>query len=76
MRRFVRISIGSLLILLGVIGLFLPVLQGWLFMGLGVVMLARDLPLFVRIIDWITDRYPGFGRVLQRLRGSPPTCAK
>lgn len=67
---------GSLLIFFGVAGLILPVLPGWLFMGLGVVMLARDVPLVVRIIDWITDRYPGFGRVLQRLRGSPPNCAE
>jgi hypothetical protein len=44
MYRLLRISLGCLLVLLGVIGLFVPVLQGFLFLGIGGLLLCRDVP--------------------------------
>ena len=62
MRRFLRIGLGSLCILLGLAGLVLPILQGWLFLGLGGVILSRDVPLVGRMVDWITVRIRSVGR--------------
>ncbi|MEE9169260.1 MAG: hypothetical protein V3U73_05805 [bacterium] len=40
--RLLRISAGVLLLILGVIGLFLPILQGILFLVLGAALLGKD----------------------------------
>lgn len=53
----VRIALGSTLVGLGVLGLFLPFLQGILFISIGLTVLARDIP-------WIR-------RGLDRLRATP-----
>lgn len=63
MRRFIRITLGTAFILLGFLGLFLPILQGWLFLALGALFLSVDLPFFNRMVLWIEKRFP-------RLRGS------
>jgi len=65
-------------------GLVLPILQGWLFIGLGALLLAPEVPLFGRLVRWIEKHFPGVGRVMARLRsrlgrggspsgGGPPT---
>ncbi|MXW70434.1 MAG: hypothetical protein F4Y71_06565 [Acidobacteria bacterium] len=54
--RVLRIASGFLLLALGVIGLFLPILQGVLMILAGLAVLGKDLP-------WsraITDRLAGF----------------
>ena len=42
--RVVRIAAGFLLLVLGVIGLFLPILQGVLMILAGLAVLGKDLP--------------------------------
>jgi len=54
--RILRIASGFLLLALGIIGLFLPILQGVLMILAGLAVLGKDLP-------WsraITDRLAGF----------------
>lgn len=54
--RVLRIASGFLLLALGIIGLFLPILQGVLMILAGLAVLGKDLP-------WsraITDRLAGF----------------
>ncbi len=46
--RPLRLLIGIVLIILGLLGLFLPILQGILFLTLGVAVLSYDVPLFGR----------------------------
>lgn len=53
---------------LGVLGLFLPVLQGWLLIGLGALLLAREVPVFRRMARWVEGRYPRIGGPLRRFR--------
>ena len=48
-RRVIRICLGILLILLGIAGLFLPLLQGMLFISAGILLLAPNS----RISQWI-----------------------
>lgn len=54
--RVLRIFVGFALLALGVVGLFLPVLQGVLLLLAGLAVLGRDLP-------WarsLTDRLAGY----------------
>lgn len=56
--RVLRIAVGFALLALGVVGLFLPVLQGVLLLLAGLAVLGRDLP-------WaksLTDRLAGYLR--------------
>lgn len=39
LKYFLRLFLGAILLILGLAGLFLPVLQGWLFITLGFVLL-------------------------------------
>lgn len=57
-KRFIRLILGWLFIILGVLGLFLPILQGILFLAIGFVLLAPDVPFFKRMMKKIKKRYP------------------
>ena len=74
-KRLIRIVLGCLLLLLGLAGLVLPVLQGWLFLAMGVIVLSRDIPLFAQIEHRITARFPRAGRLVNRLRAAFPLLA-
>lgn len=68
MRRLARLLLGSLFLLLGLAGLVLPVLQGCLFLALGIIILSRDVPLFGRMEAWTARRFPRVGRRLLEVR--------
>lgn len=53
MKRILRIILGWGCILLGILGLFLPILQGWLFLTMGTALLARDVRFFGRVLCWL-----------------------
>ena len=61
-------SLGSIFILLGVLGSFLPILQGWLFFLIGIFILARDVPFFARIAAWLRRRFPRTASTADRIR--------
>jgi len=62
-RRIVMLSLGWMFILLGVIGLFLPILQGFLFFGIGLILLSRESEWVRGRIGWARRRWPRFGRM-------------
>jgi len=68
MRRFLRIFLGTLLILIGIPGLVLPILQGWLFIALGALLLSIDIPFFDRMVLYIENRVPFIKKPLERMR--------
>jgi uncharacterized membrane protein YbaN (DUF454 family) len=68
MGGLVRHLLGWLSIGLGVIGLFLPFLQGWLLIAVGALLLAPEIPFFARLADRIERRVPGIGSALRRWR--------
>jgi hypothetical protein len=53
-----RISAGIGLSILGVIGLILPIMPGWLFLIPGLVLLADYFPPIRRLLDWAKARLP------------------
>ena len=51
-------ALGYLFLVLGVLGMFLPVLQGFLFLFVGLIILARHAPWAERLLDNIRSRHP------------------
>jgi uncharacterized membrane protein YbaN (DUF454 family) len=68
MARIVRLIGGTLLTILGLAGMFLPILQGWLFLALGVLLLSVDIPAVKRAVCWTENRFPRLGKVLEGVR--------
>jgi uncharacterized protein len=57
-KRIVVVGLGIFFLLLGLVGLALPVLQGWLFIVIGLLLLSMYSP---RLRGWIHDhtvKYP------------------
>jgi hypothetical protein len=60
--RVLRLSVGGVLLLVGVIGLFVPILQGWLFIFAGLSVMAPESPTAHRALDWTKSRFRRHGR--------------
>ncbi|NKB48346.1 MAG: hypothetical protein GKS02_03165 [Alphaproteobacteria bacterium] len=58
-QRWLTLAAGWLFILLGLVGLFLPFLQGILFLVVGVLLLARESEWVRRVLLRLRRRYPG-----------------
>ena len=57
--RIARLSAGSLLLVVGVIGGFIPVFQGWVFVLAGLSILAQESDRARAILERIRDRARG-----------------
>lgn len=68
MRGLIRHVFGWGSIVLGVAGLFLPILQGWLFIALGALLLSPDVPFFARLLAKIERRFPRLKPAIHRVR--------
>lgn len=63
-----KIFFGWFFILLGILGLFLPILQGLIFLALGATLLAPSMPLFGRVRNWLHHRFPATKRFVRRIK--------
>ena len=57
MRHTLRITLGFLLVIIGLIGGLIPIFQGWVFGIPGLVILADYFPPVKRILDWAQSKY-------------------
>ena len=57
MRHPLRITLGFLLVIIGLIGGLIPIFQGWVFGIPGLVILADYFPPVKRILDWAKSKY-------------------
>ena len=57
-KRALIYLIGWTLILLGIIGLFLPILQGILFLLIGLLVLSKESRLAKSFLHRLQERYP------------------
>ena len=57
MRHTLRITLGFLLVIIGLIGGLIPIFQGWVFGIPGLVILADYFPPVKRILDWVKSKY-------------------
>jgi len=80
MKVLIRHLFGWGFLAVGLAGLVLPILQGWLFIALGALLLARDVPIFARSVCWAERRFPrlrGLTEEWRRRLGvehAPPPC--
>jgi uncharacterized membrane protein YbaN (DUF454 family) len=56
LRKVLRISLGVVLVIIGIIGGFVPVLQGWMFMIPGLLILSEYFPGVKRLVDWAKSK--------------------
>ena len=68
MKRILRHVLGWFFVVLGIIGLFLPILQGILFILVGITILAPEIPLFRRLLSELQRRYPLAFEKVEQLR--------
>lgn len=68
--RPVKILVGILLLPLGIVGLFLPFLQGVVFLLIAVALLSSELPFLRRWKERLQKRHPGLSRRAERARQS------
>lgn len=71
-KKTLRLTFGFLFLVLGLLGLLFPLLQGWLFLALGAILLSSDVPFFNRVLSRIKSRFPVIGRAAERLRKQLP----
>ena len=62
-KRVLVLSIGWAFIALGIVGLFLPILQGFLFLLMGLVVLSTEYVWAHQLLEKLRRRYPKLGRV-------------
>jgi len=67
-RRVLVIAAGWIFLLLGIAGLFLPVLQGILFILIGLVILSTEYIWAHHLLARLHERYPKLARPLQMAR--------
>lgn len=73
------IAIGWLFIVLGILGIFLPILQGIFFLLIGLYLLMRFSPRFAAFIRRQRGRHHRFDAILDTLEaklGTDPISAK
>ena len=51
-----KIALGIILIVIGLIGSLIPIFQGWIFGVPGLIILANYFPPIKRLLQWAKDR--------------------
>ncbi len=64
MTRILTLALGYAFLLLGVVGLFLPILQGVLFIVVGLLLLSRHSTWARRLLERFKARYPRAGTIV------------
>jgi uncharacterized protein len=68
MKKIIIYVVGWTFILIGIVGLVLPVLQGILFICVGLLILSKELPWAHRLLLRLKKKYPKIGGVLEDAR--------
>ena len=66
--RMTKIVAGVSLLVLGVVGLFLPILQGVLFLFLGLAVLATENRHAREVVETLKRRHPGPWKRVEKLK--------
>jgi len=68
LKRILRFILGIAFLVLGVLGLFLPILQGILFLIVGLIILAPESRRIRRLLDRLRLRWPKVFEAGERIR--------
>jgi len=58
LKKTSRLVTGITLVLVGIVGLILPVMPGWIFLIPGLIILADFFPPIRRLLDWAKSKDP------------------
>ena len=75
-RKILRLALGWLCIILGVMGFLLPIIQGWPFMVLGLYFLSRHFPWAQKILDKFRQWFPGLAHKMDSARDKSKELAR
>ena len=56
--RWIRISTGLGLLVVGLAGWALPIMPGWVFVIPGLALLARDFHWARKLLSWLRSKFP------------------
>ncbi|HHT9119362.1 MAG TPA: PGPGW domain-containing protein [Candidatus Hypogeohydataceae bacterium YC41] len=68
LKRIFILALGWIFILLGIAGLFLPFLQGILFLLIGLYFLSHEFQWAERLLNKIRTRYPSIAKKLDEAK--------
>ncbi len=71
-RAIFRIAGGLVLVLVGIIGIIMPIMPGWIFLIPGLVILGDYFPPIRRLVEW-AKRKAHWGMDKVGIGGKPPT---
>lgn len=71
-KRAIRFFLGGIFLVLGIAGCLLPILQGWFFLGLAVLILSRDIRVLANLESRLSSRFPKVGRFFEQLKKAVP----
>jgi uncharacterized membrane protein YbaN (DUF454 family) len=63
--------LGYAFLSLGVLGMFLPILQGFLFLFVGLIILARHAPWAERLLHYLRQQHPRLDRAIAKAEAKP-----
>ena len=66
-KRIIIFALGIAFLLLGVVGLFLPFLQGFLFLAVGILLLSLYSPTLRGWVEKHTRRWPKFHELVMKV---------
>ena len=66
MKPILAQALGYFFLVLGVLGMFLPILQGFLFLFIGLIILARHAPWAERLLERLRRRSPRFDAMISK----------
>jgi len=67
-KRWGVVAAGWLCILLGIVGGFLPVIQGWIFIVAGLLLLSGEYAWAHNLVQRARTRFPKVGRAIDRVQ--------
>jgi uncharacterized protein YqgC (DUF456 family) len=57
LRKILRIAAGIGLVLIGLVGLIMPIMPGWVFIIPGLIILGEHSPAIRRLLEWIRAKF-------------------
>ena len=66
MKPILAQALGYFFLVLGVLGMFLPILQGFLFLFVGLIILARHAPWAERLLGYLRQKSPRLDRAIAK----------
>ena len=66
MKTMLLQGLGYVFLVLGVLGMVLPILQGFLFLAIGLIILAKTAPWAERLLERFKRTHPDAGRLIEK----------